>query len=132
MSSLQKNKNVANKLWEKMKTDKTLSSGEFWENKNKRNKFISIIVVYATNFLKSVWPNSLNKLSRLPKSKIKKKKLLKFCESNSNFKKPIIAIFTRTPLRKIEKLVGTSTWVFVIQLWKGQIGSFIPNPKKSK
>ncbi len=44
---------------------------------------------------------------------------------------PYNAIFTKTPLKKIEKDVFTSTWVFVNQKWKGQIGIFIPKPKNN-
>ena len=62
--------------------------------------------------------------------KLIRKKKNPILNKNKNLYKPIIAILTKTPLKKIEKVVFTSTCVLVNQKWKGKIGIFMPKPKK--
>jgi hypothetical protein len=46
--------------------------------------------------------------------------------------KPTKAVFTKTPLKKIEKAVLASTWVLDNQKLNGQSGNFTPKPIKKK
>lgn len=57
--------------------------------------------------------------------------LFVFIKKCWNLINPIRAVFTRTPLRKIEKLVFASTCVFINQKLNGQSGSFILKPKNN-
>lgn len=48
--------------------------------------------------------------------------------TNKHFNNPKNANLTRTPLKKIEKLVEASTCALGNQPQKGQIGNFTPKP----
>lgn len=85
------------------------------------------------DFFKSVWFINLKEESSIPINIIVK--IIKFellLKIKKNLFKVIIAILTRIPLKKIEKLVFTSTCVLVIQKENGHTGIFIPIPIKSK
>ena len=58
--------------------------------------------------------------------------LLLLCNIKLNFNKPSKAVFTRTPLKNIEKLVLASTCVLINQKLKGHNGNFIQKLNKSK
>src|ERR1700693_5986575 len=45
--------------------------------------------------------------------------------------KPYVPIFSRTPARMTEPAVGASTCASGSQVWKGNIGTFMANPRKN-
>lgn len=96
-------------------------------------KLISCIVKYAINFFKSICEFNDNAVNiRLTKIKYIKKKLFVCIKKILYFIKPINAVFTNTPLKKIEKLVFTSTCVLISQKLNGQTGIFIPKLRNNK
>src|SRR6202142_2720242 len=59
--------------------------------------------------------------------------LLRTCGKNGREKrtKPYVPIFSRTPARITEPAVGASTWAFGSQVWNGNIGPWMANPRKN-
>ena len=45
--------------------------------------------------------------------------------------KPYVPIFSRTPARMTDPAVGASTWASGSQVWNGNIGTLIANPRKN-
>lgn len=81
-------------------------------NKDNVNQCISITVENAIIFFKSIWYTNLKEASDSPiikNGKMSSEFGFKF-KVNKNLKRPKKANLTKTPLKKIEKLVGASTW----------------------
>ena len=93
--------------------------------------FISKTVQYATIFFRSIWTIIFRPESSIPINVIKNKNKLNPLNKILNLYKPNKAVFTKIPLKKIEKPVLASTCVFVNQKWNGHIGIFIPKPKNN-
>ncbi len=58
----------------------------------------------------------------------KTKKSTLFKKMNLSLYKPKTAVFSKIPLKKIEKEVEASTWVLANQKLNGHKGNFIPKP----
>src|SRR5271169_3971103 len=51
-------------------------------------------------------------------------------KGNEKRRNPYVPIFSRTPARMTEPAVGASTWASGSQVWNGNIGTLIANPRK--
>ena len=115
--SMQKKKIVDNRQWVTINKATIFSPKASFHSIGIHKKFISCTVVQAINFFKSVWCHILIDESTMPTiSNIKNQfKLISEPYIVQNLMKRNTAVFTKKPLKYIEKNEDASTCVFVSQ-----------------